>query len=69
MAQRPDFTHLYTTYPNDLFFIFGEHDHQIPWETTKQRTKKRQCILQNEGHTLPLSSINEWVRLVHYALK
>lgn len=69
LSKRPSFKHLYLKYTNDFFFIFGEKDIHIPWENTKIYTKKRQYTLSNEGHTLPLNSIQKWVNLVLNALK
>jgi len=69
LSTRKGYTDLYHQYTTDFFFIFGEKDTQISWEGTKIITKKRQHILPNEEHLLPLNSINEWIRLILDELK
>lgn len=68
-ALRKEYFEVYQNYTDDFFFVFGEKDNQIPWKTTKERTKKRQHILLNEGHMLPLNSITEWTSVVLEFLK
>lgn len=69
LAKREDYTNLFDRFHLDFFFIFGENDRQIPWKRIQLKTKKRQYILQNEGHILPLRSKQEWLSAVLRALK
>lgn len=64
LSARKSYIDIYHQYTTDFLFIFGEKDTQISWEITKEITKKRQHILPNEGHMLPLNSINEWINII-----
>lgn len=69
LSQREDHTSLLRDYPNDISFIFGQYDDHIPWKQANVLTKKRQYILLNEGHTLPIYAQKEWISYVLKALK